>query len=78
MIGGGDHWLHNMLGPQAYRQVAPTDGVGGYEKAFVMYCAFKAKFHGPEKRSIPVDIAKSRNIKIVQEQYGRYQSQTNL
>lgn len=78
MIGGGDHWLHNMLGTQAYGQIAPSDGIGGYENAFVMYCNFQAKFNGPEKRSIPVDIAKSRNIKIVSEQYGRYKPQANL
>lgn len=78
MIGGGDHFIHNMLGPQAYRQIASPDGIGGYENAFEMYCAFKAKFHGPEKRSIPIDIAKSRNINIVSVQHGRYKPQADL
>lgn len=77
MIGPGDHFLHNMLGVQAYRQVAP-DGVGSIEKALEMYLCFIEEEHGPTKKSIPRDIAKFRNIQTSCMNYGKYHPEANL
>lgn len=77
MIRSGDHFLHNMLGLQAYRQVAP-DGVGSIEKAFEMFVCFTAKEHGPTKKSIPRDIAKSRNIQTSCLNHGKYHPKADL